>query len=93
MRRAILAGVDSIEHGGEGTPEVFKLMREHAVAYCPTLAASDAVARYRGWNGADPAPPMVAEARKAFNIARAAGVTCVWEATLACLLTARTRVR
>jgi imidazolonepropionase-like amidohydrolase len=78
MRRAILAGVDSIEHGGEGTPEVFKLMREHGVAYCPTLAASDAVARYRGWNGADPAPPAVAQARNAFALARAAGVTlCV----------------
>jgi imidazolonepropionase-like amidohydrolase len=78
MRRAILAGVDSIEHGGEGTPEVFKLMREHNVVYCPTLAASDAVARYRGWNGADPAPPMVAQARKAFGLARAAGVNmCV----------------
>jgi imidazolonepropionase-like amidohydrolase len=78
MRRAILAGVDSIEHGAEGTPEIFKLMREHGVTYCPTLAASDAIARYRGWNGADPAPPPVAQARKAFDIARAAGVTlCV----------------
>jgi imidazolonepropionase-like amidohydrolase len=78
MRRATLAGVDTIEHGGEGTPEVFKLMRAHGVTYCPTLAASDAIARYRGWNGSDPAPPMVAQARKAFSIARAAGVTmCV----------------
>jgi imidazolonepropionase-like amidohydrolase len=78
MRRAILAGVDSVEHGGEGTLEVFKLMREHGVAYCPTLAASDAVSRYHGWNGADPAPQAVAEARKAFAIARTAGVTmCV----------------
>lgn len=48
MRRAILAGVDTVEHGGEGTAEIFKLMRAHAVSYCPTLAASDAVARYRG---------------------------------------------
>ncbi len=78
MRRAVLAGVDSIEHGGEGTPEVFKLMREHGVTYCPTLAASDAIARYRGWNGADPAPTAVAEARKAFDIAHAVGVSmCV----------------
>jgi imidazolonepropionase-like amidohydrolase len=78
MRRAVLAGVDTIEHGGEGTPEVFKLMRQRGVAYCPTLAASDAVAHYRGWNGADPVPTTVAEARKAFGLARAAGVTlCV----------------
>jgi imidazolonepropionase-like amidohydrolase len=78
MRRATLAGVDTIEHGVEGTPEVFKLMRLHGVTYCPTLAASDAIARYRGWNGNDPAPAMVAQARKAFGFARAAGVTmCV----------------
>ncbi|MGH8138016.1 MAG: amidohydrolase family protein [Steroidobacteraceae bacterium] len=75
MRRAILAGVDTVEHGGEGTPEIFKLMHAHGVAYCPTLAASDAVARYHGWNGQDPAPPAVAQARKAFAAARAAGVT------------------
>ncbi len=31
MRRAVLAGVDTIEHGGEGTPEVFKLMKERGV--------------------------------------------------------------
>ena len=78
MRRAVLAGVDTIEHGGEGTLEVFKLLKEHGVAYCPTLAASDAVAHYRGWNGAEPAPAMVAESRKAFGPPRAAGVTlCV----------------
>ncbi len=78
IRRAVLAGVDTIEHGGEGTPDVFKLMREHGVAYCPTLAASDAIARYRGWNGSDPVPSAVAQARKAFQTALAVGVTmCV----------------
>jgi imidazolonepropionase-like amidohydrolase len=78
MRRAVLAGVDTIEHGGEGTPEVFKLMHARGVTYCPTLAASDAVSHYKGWNGSDPAPPMVAQARRAFSLARAAGVTmCV----------------
>jgi len=78
MRRAVLAGVDTIEHGGEGTLEVFKLMKERGVCYLPTLAASDAVAHYRGWNGTDPAPAMVTQARKAFGIARTAGVNlCV----------------
>ncbi|TFU03351.1 amidohydrolase family protein [Polymorphobacter arshaanensis] len=78
MRRATLAGVDSIEHGGNGTPEVFKLMAAHNVTFCPTLAASDAVARYKGWNGAEPAPDAVREARAALTAARAAGVTiCV----------------
>ena len=74
MRRAALAGVDTIEHGDEGTPEVFKLMAERKIAYCPTLAARDAIARYRGWNGQEPAPPGVIESRKAFQTARAAGV-------------------
>ncbi|MEO5868102.1 MAG: amidohydrolase family protein, partial [Sphingomonas sp.] len=41
---------------------------------CPTLAASDAVARYRGWNGGDPAPVAVEESRHAFALARAARV-------------------
>ena len=38
MRRAVLAGAETIEHGNEGTPEVFRLMAEHHVALCPTLA-------------------------------------------------------
>ena len=46
MRRAILAGVETIEHGDEGTPEIWKLMVEKGVAYCPTLAAGDATAQY-----------------------------------------------
>ncbi|MBA2921229.1 amidohydrolase family protein [Sphingomonas sp. MAH-20] len=75
MRRAALAGVDTIEHGDEGTAEVFKLMAERRIAYCPTLAARDAIARYRGWSGQEPAPAGVIESRKAFRMARAAGVT------------------
>ncbi|MEO7169858.1 MAG: amidohydrolase family protein, partial [Sphingomonas sp.] len=74
MRRAIAAGVDTIEHGYGGTAEIFRAMATKGIALCPTLAASDAVARYRGWNGADPAPASVAESRKSFALARAAGV-------------------
>ncbi|RMF21527.1 MAG: amidohydrolase family protein, partial [Bacteroidetes bacterium] len=48
MRRAVLAGVQTIEHGDAGTPEVFRLMAERGVALCPTLAAADAVLQYRG---------------------------------------------
>lgn len=40
MRRAILAGVETIEHGDGGTPEIFKLMKEHGTALCPTLAVA-----------------------------------------------------
>ena len=47
MRRAILGGVETIEHGDAGTPEIFKLMKEHNVALCPTLAAGDATVAVR----------------------------------------------
>ncbi len=40
MRRAAMAGVETIEHGDRGTPEVFRLMKERNVALCPTLTAS-----------------------------------------------------
>jgi len=47
MRRATLAGAETIEHGDGGTPEVFKLMAEHRVALCPTLAAGADTPRKR----------------------------------------------
>lgn len=47
MRRATLAGAETIEHGDGGTPEVFKLMVEHHVALCPTLAAGADTPRKR----------------------------------------------
>jgi imidazolonepropionase-like amidohydrolase len=74
MRRAIAAGVDTIEHGYGGTPEIFKAMHDKGIALCPTLAASDAVARYQGWNGAEPAPKSVQQNRDSFRMALAAGV-------------------
>jgi len=42
MRRAILAGVDTIEHGDGGTPELFAMMKERGTAFCPTLAVAGA---------------------------------------------------
>jgi imidazolonepropionase-like amidohydrolase len=61
MRRAILAGVDTIEHGDGGTPEIFQLMKQHGTAFCPTLAV---------------ASPANAERKKAvFQEALKAGVT------------------
>ena len=74
MRRAIAAGVDTIEHGYGGTREIFKAMHDKGIALCPTLAASDAVSRYRGWNGQEPAPAAVEENRRSFRMALAAGV-------------------
>jgi imidazolonepropionase-like amidohydrolase len=75
MRRAILAGVDTIEHGYGGTPEVFKMMAERGIALCPTLGASEAYARYfQHWNGQEPAPESVQENRRSFQMAMKAGV-------------------
>ena len=74
MRRAIAAGADTIEHGYGGTPEIFRAMAAKGIALCPTLAASDAVSRYRGWSGGDPVPPAVAENRASFALARSLGV-------------------
>jgi len=74
MRRAIAAGVDTIEHGYGGTAEIFKAMHDKGIALCPTLAASDAVAHYRGWTGSEPAPDSVLANRQSFALARAAGV-------------------
>ncbi len=74
MRRAILAGADTIEHGNGGTAEIFRLMRERGVALCPTLAATDAISRYRGWNGSAPEPAAVEEKRASFAAALAARV-------------------
>jgi imidazolonepropionase-like amidohydrolase len=75
MRRAALAGVDTIEHGYGGTPEVFKLMHDRKIALCPTLGASEAYARYfEHWNGQEPAPEGVQENRRSFRAALKAGV-------------------
>jgi len=76
IRRSVLAGVETIEHGNAGTLDVFKLMAEHGVALCPTLAASESIARYRGWRkGIDPDPASIKEKHRSFQAALEAGVT------------------
>jgi len=74
MRRSIAAGVDTIEHGYGGTPDIFRAMQAKGIALCPTLAAGDAIARYRGWDGKAPLPAALELERKAFAAARAARV-------------------
>jgi imidazolonepropionase-like amidohydrolase len=76
MRRAAMAGVETIEHGDGGTPEVFRLMAQRGVALCPTLAAGDAILQYRGWKkGVDPDPPSIRAKKASFKAALDAGVT------------------
>ena len=76
MRRAIVAGVDSIEHGYGGTPEVFRLMAERGTAFLPTLATEEAYGEYfEGYKKGEPLKPGMQEALRAFKSALDAGVT------------------
>jgi imidazolonepropionase-like amidohydrolase len=76
MHRAIEAGVETVEHGDEGTEASFREMASKGVAYCPTLAATEAVAEYHGWKrGSTPEPPAVVQKRASFAAALSAGVT------------------
>jgi imidazolonepropionase-like amidohydrolase len=75
MRRAAAAGVQTIEHGDNGTPEVFALMKAKGTVLVPTVAAGDAILRYRGYvagRGAEPA--RITEKRASVAAALAAGV-------------------
>jgi imidazolonepropionase-like amidohydrolase len=72
MRRAALAGVATIEHGGEGTPDIFKLMVEHKVALCPTITAGAGP-----WPPANPDSPAAQRKKASFKAALDAGVTII----------------
>jgi imidazolonepropionase-like amidohydrolase len=72
MRRATLAGVETIEHGGEGTPDIFKLMAERHVALCPTITAGAGP-----WPPANPDSPAAQRKRASFKAALDAGVTII----------------
>ncbi|MDE2356531.1 MAG: amidohydrolase family protein [Alphaproteobacteria bacterium] len=76
LRRAIEAGVDTIEHGYGGTPELFREMAEKHIAYMPTLTAVEATSEYfQGYKPGDPPTPAMAQAAAVFKEALAAGVT------------------
>lgn len=77
MRRAILAGVDTIEHGYGGSEATFKLMAEKGVVFFPTLTAVESTSTYFGGYVAGktaPTPAMQA-AERAFRLAVKTGVT------------------
>jgi imidazolonepropionase-like amidohydrolase len=76
MRRAAEAGVSTIEHGDEGTLDVFQLMKAKGVALCPTLSAGEAVLEYQGWRkGVDAEPERIRNKKKSFAAALKSGVT------------------
>ncbi|MBV8497606.1 MAG: amidohydrolase family protein, partial [Gammaproteobacteria bacterium] len=77
MRRAVLAGVDTVEHGFQGTAEIFRLMASRGVAYLPTLTAEEAYAQYfeHYLPGKSLPTAGMEQARQAFALAMKAGVT------------------
>jgi imidazolonepropionase-like amidohydrolase len=75
IRRAVLAGAETIEHGYQASSEVLKLMQEHGVVLCPTLAANEAMALYAGWQPGEPEPDRIRGVREMFARALEAGVT------------------
>ena len=76
MRRAVIAGVDTIEHGFNGTAEVFKLMAAHGVAFLPTLTAEEAYGEYFEHYVPGKSAPTAGmeQARHAFTLALRSGV-------------------
>ena len=77
MRRSILAGVDTVEHGYGGSEATFRLMAERGVAFFPTLTASEATSIYfQGYvAGKTPPTPSMKAAERAFRLAMKSGVT------------------
>ncbi len=77
MRRAALAGVDTIEHGFNGTEATFRLMAEKHIAFMPTLTASEAYGIYfeHYVPGTSTPTEEMQHAAHAFALARKAGVT------------------
>ncbi|MDB5367908.1 MAG: amidohydrolase [Rhodospirillales bacterium] len=65
IKRAVLAGVETVEHGYAASEETLKLMRDRNVALLPTLAAVEASSRYakRYSEGGAPSPQMELAAR------------------------------
>jgi imidazolonepropionase-like amidohydrolase len=76
IRLAVLAGVDTVEHGYGASEATFRLMLEHKTAYVPTLTAPEAIGEYfqHHVRGGTPTPAMQ-QAERAFRLARRLGVT------------------
>jgi imidazolonepropionase-like amidohydrolase len=76
MRRSVLAGADSIEHGYGGSEETFRLMASRGVAYLPTLTAPEAISEYFQHYVAGKTPPTasIRQSEQAFRLALKSGV-------------------
>ena len=76
MRRAILAGADTIEHGYQASDEVLKLMAERGIAWFPTITTAEAYGEYfAGYKPGAPFTKDMAGVERAFRAALKLGVT------------------
>jgi imidazolonepropionase-like amidohydrolase len=76
IRRAVLAGVDTIEHGSEASEATLKLMKQKGVALLPTLATTEAYSQYfQGYKPGGPPTPDMIQHEKTFRLALKTGVT------------------
>lgn len=77
IRRAVLAGFTTIEHGYGASRETLQLMKDKGTVLCPTMAAAEAIARYSGWKEGQPPPPALRQSRESLKLAREVGVIIV----------------
>src|SRR4051812_35178 len=76
IRRATLAGFDTIEHGYGASRETLLLMKERGTVLVPTMAAAEAIALYGGWRPeSGKVPPGVAASRASVRLAHDLGIT------------------
>lgn len=77
MRRAAVAGVDTIEHGYGGSEATFRLMASKGIALIPTLTAPESTSTYFAHYvaGQTPPTPAMANAERGFRLAMKLGVT------------------
>ncbi len=77
MRRAVVAGVDTIEHGLGGSEATFRMMASKGVAYVPTLTQVEYYGIYFDHYVPGKTPPTaeMIDSERAFRLARSVGVT------------------
>jgi imidazolonepropionase-like amidohydrolase len=76
IRRAVEAGVNTIEHGDNVTPEILAMMAARHICLVPTLAATEAIATYfQGYHRGGPETPGMQRKRTEMRNALDAGVT------------------
>lgn len=72
VRRAVLAGVDTVEHGYGVSDATFQMMAEKGVGYLPTLTAVEAIEEYSGaYKPGGPPTQKMKDAAAALGRARA----------------------